>query len=259
MMDYLVVCITAFVVSCLTLFSGFGLGTVLLPVFAIFFPVEEAVAMTAVVHLLNNLFKLALVGRMANLAVVMRFGIPAIVAAMVGAWLLVQLSDLPAVARYEWAGTTKQITPVKLAVAGLMILFAFLELWPRMDRLRLSPRWLPVGGLVSGFFGGLSGHQGALRSAFLLRAGLSKEAFIGTGVVIACLVDVSRLGVYAAGFSTAALREHGWLIAAAAAAAALAGALLGRRLLPSITHRQIRLLVAVLLIGIAVGLGSGLI
>ena len=33
----------------------------------------------------------------------------------------------------------------------------------------------------SGFFGGLSGMQGALRSAFLARAGLSKEAFVASG------------------------------------------------------------------------------
>lgn len=45
------------------------------------------------------------------------------------------------------------------------------------------PHWLPLGGLLSGFFGGLSGNQGALRSAFLLKAGLSKEAFIATGTV----------------------------------------------------------------------------
>jgi hypothetical protein len=38
--------------------------------------------------------------------------------------------------------------------------------------------------------------QRALRSAFLIRAGLSKEAFIATGVVVAAIIDVTRLGVY---------------------------------------------------------------
>ena len=47
-MSFLIVCITALLASGLTLFSGFGLGTVLLPAFAIFFPIEVAVAMTAV-------------------------------------------------------------------------------------------------------------------------------------------------------------------------------------------------------------------
>jgi hypothetical protein len=62
----LIVGVTAFVASGLTLFSGFGLGTVLLPVFSLFLPVPLAVAATAVVHFANNLFKLGLVGTAAD-------------------------------------------------------------------------------------------------------------------------------------------------------------------------------------------------
>jgi len=40
------------------LLSGFGLGTLLLPVFALFFPLPVAIAATALVHLANNFFKL---------------------------------------------------------------------------------------------------------------------------------------------------------------------------------------------------------
>jgi hypothetical protein len=64
------VAVVSFGAALLTLFSGFGLGTLLLPVFALFLPVEIAVAATAVVHLANNLFKLALVGRHADRSVV---------------------------------------------------------------------------------------------------------------------------------------------------------------------------------------------
>jgi len=53
-MDYVFIALVAVVVAALTLFSGFGLGTVLMPAFALFFPVP--VAATAVVHLANNLF-----------------------------------------------------------------------------------------------------------------------------------------------------------------------------------------------------------
>ena len=56
---------------------------------------------------------------------------------------------------------------------------------------------LPLGGILSGFFGGLSGHQGALRSAFLIKAGLSKESFIVTGIVVSMFIDFTRLSVYA--------------------------------------------------------------
>ena len=63
MSEYLLICIVALLASGLTLFSGFGLGTLLLPAFALFFPVPAAIAMTALVHFANNLFKLALLGR----------------------------------------------------------------------------------------------------------------------------------------------------------------------------------------------------
>ena len=80
-MDYIIICLAALIGSALTLFSGFGLGTILVPVFAIFFPIEIAIALTAVVHFLNNLFKLALLGKKANKNVVLRFGFPSVVAA----------------------------------------------------------------------------------------------------------------------------------------------------------------------------------
>ncbi|MEZ4804275.1 MAG: hypothetical protein R2852_01970 [Bacteroidia bacterium] len=55
---------------------------------------------------------------------------------------------------------------------------------------------MPIGGLISGFFGGLSGNQGALRSMFLLKSGLNKEAYIATGILIAFAVDITRLSVF---------------------------------------------------------------
>ncbi len=65
-MNYLIVCVVALVVSGLTFFSGFGLGAMLMPAFALFFPVPVAVAATAIVHLANNIFKVVLIGRKAN-------------------------------------------------------------------------------------------------------------------------------------------------------------------------------------------------
>jgi uncharacterized membrane protein YfcA len=62
--------------------------------FALFLPVPVAVAATAVVHLANNLFKLALVGRKADWTVVVRFALPAFAAAIVGATLLGLLAEV---------------------------------------------------------------------------------------------------------------------------------------------------------------------
>jgi uncharacterized membrane protein YfcA len=110
---------------------------------------------------------------------------------------------------------------------------------------------LPLGGLLSGFFGGLSGHQGALRSAFLIRLGLSKEAFIGTGVVIACMVDVTRLLVYGAAWDSA--RTNGPLMLCAALSAVL-GSWLGKKLMPKISIASVEKAVALLLFGLGAAL-----
>jgi uncharacterized protein len=243
-----VVCAVALVASGLTFFTGFGLGTLLLPAFALFFPVETAVAMTAVVHLANNLFKLALVGRRAAWRVVLVFGAPAVAGAWLGALALARLSHLPELYR--------GVTPVELVIAVLMTAFALLELWPWFKALAVPTRLLPLGGLVTGAFGGLSGHQGAFRSAFLLKLGLPKDSFIATGVVIACLVDITRLGVYAERFFATEIADEGALLVSACASA-FAGALAGSRLLEKVSLRTVEIAVAILLVLVAAGLASG--
>jgi hypothetical protein len=255
-LSYVVICAVALFASGLTFFSGFGLGTLLLPAFALFFPVEQAIALTAVVHFLNSLFKLILVGRHVDRHVVLRFGVPAIVASFAGAWVLLQLAATPAVARYEIAGRPLEVTPVGIVVGLLLLAFALIEIVPRLRDLEFGARLMPVGGVLSGFFGGLSGMQGALRSAFLARAGLSKEAFIGSGVAIAALVDLTRLGVYATYLRDAPSLDYAML--AAAVLAAFAGALAGSRLLPRLTMPGIQRIVSAMLVIVALGLMSGI-
>jgi uncharacterized membrane protein YfcA len=254
-MEYWLVCSVALAASCLTFFSGFGLGTLLLPAFAVFFPVPVAIAMTALVHLANNLFKLGLMGRYANGKTLLRFGITAVPAAFLGAWWLNHLEALPPLLRYTLAGSTHDVTPVNLCIALLLAVFAVLEILPAFSNLALPPKFLPLGGALSGFFGGLSGQQGALRSAFLLRAGLSKQAFIGTGVALACLVDLTRIPLYARHFS--AMGSNAGLLTAAVLSAWI-GAFLGARLFPKATYRSLQILVAVLLLFLAVLIGSGI-
>jgi uncharacterized protein len=98
-MEIIIIALAAFAISILTFFSGFGLGTILTPVFAIFFPIDLAIALTGVVHFCNNLFKIVLVGRKTDKAVLIRFGIPAILASFAGAWLLIKITGLPVLYR----------------------------------------------------------------------------------------------------------------------------------------------------------------
>ena len=256
-MDILIVCAAALVASALTLFSGFGMGTLLMPVFAIFFPVPVAVAQTAVVHLLNNIFKASMFGRNADRGVLLRFGLPALAASFLGAWALLSLAQASPLFTYSMWGREFAVEPVKLTIALLMAGFAALELWPWFQSLAFDRRYLPLGGILSGFFGGLSGHQGAMRSAFLIKSGLTKEAFIGTGVLLAVIVDLSRMTVYAGLLKSADILGNPATVIAATLAA-FAGTFLGARLVKKVTIKFLQVIVSVMLFLVALGLGSGL-
>ncbi|MBL7717477.1 MAG: sulfite exporter TauE/SafE family protein [Flavipsychrobacter sp.] len=256
-MEYVIICLVALLGSALTFFSGFGLATLLVPVFAVFFPIDVAIGLTAIVHFLNNLFKLLLVGRNADRGVALRFGLPALLAAFAGAWVLTLLTGMQPLHEYELWDRHAAITPVKLTVAVLLAAFALIDLVPSLSAISFSRRYLPVGGLLSGFFGGLSGNQGALRSAFLIRIGLSKEAFIATGVVIAVMVDVARLSVYSQKIFAGSSSDIP--LVAAATLSAFAGAYWGNKLLKKVTISALQVMVGVLLLVFALMLGAGVI
>ena len=256
-MSYVLICAVAFAASGLTFLSGFGLGTLLLPAFALFFAIESAVALTAVVHFLNGAFKLILVRRHVEWPVVARFGLPAVAAAFAGAWLLLGLADAGPLLTYSAFGRSIEVLPANLTVGILLLCFALAELLPWFRRVSFPRRYLAVGGLLSGFFGGLVGMQGALRSAFLVKAGLTREAYVGTGAAIAFLIDVSRLSVYAR-LIHERRADFDYPLLAAAVASAFLGAVLGNRYLRKITLHEMQALVAVLLLLVAVGLMSGL-
>lgn len=256
-MEFIIISAIAFLAAILTFFSGFGLGTILTPVMMIFFPVELAIGLTAVVHFFNNIFKLVLIGKHGDLQVIIRFGIPALLAAIVGSMLLVNISDLQPLFSYQINSKTFEILPTKLIISILLIIFASIDLIPYFTKLQFGREKLPIGGLLSGFFGGLSGNQGALRSAFLIKAGLSKEAFIATAVIVSISVDFTRLFVYSSKFSSMIIVEN-WFVLTSATLSAIIGAYIGNKLLKKVTIEFIQKLVAVMLIIISLALASGL-
>ena len=261
MLMYTVVVIASLTVAALTLFSGFGIGTLLMPVFALFFPVEAAIAMTAVVHLTNNIFKLFLVGRHADWNIALKFIVPGLITSAIGAYLMTQMVDTAPLFSYEMNGT-HEVTLLKLVVSALILFFSFLELAPRFREISFRERYIPLGGALSGFFGGLSGHQGALRSAFLLRSLDDKTKFIGTGVVCAVVVDLSRLIVYGTLFFGGAVdkivESGGLSLMGVALITAFLGSFLGRRLMKKVKMRHVRNIVGVMLFVLALLIGSGI-
>lgn len=257
-MEIIVISLVAFFAAILTFFSGFGLGTILTPVMMIFFPVDIAIAFTGIVHFSNNIFKLLIIGQKANKKVLIRFGIPAIFAAFFGSYILINMDTNYIMYSYTLMGELQSISYVKFLISIILIVFALIDLIPFFKKLKFGEKSLPLGGFLSGFFGGLSGNQGALRSSFLIKLNLEKQTFIATTVVISFFVDVTRLGVYSTNLFKINLEEH-LVLGICSVSSAILGAFVGNKLLKKVTLNSIRVLVATLILFLATGLLLGLI
>ncbi len=259
-MSYIIIPFVALTASLLTFFSGFGLGTLLLPVFTLYFDVTIAVGLTAIVHFCNNIFKIGLVYKNINWNIVLRFGLPSLVAALVGAYLLKNLFTQTIILHHYSFGVsekTHNITLFNVLIGVLIIVFSLFEVMPYLKNLSFNQNKLTVGGLLSGFFGGLSGHQGALRSAFLIKLNLPKEQFVATGTAIACVVDIARMSVYAFTFDFIHVKNNSSLILLAVLAAVV-GALVGNKLLKKTTLNFLKWFVTIFMIAIALLMIAGL-
>ncbi|MBL4592191.1 MAG: sulfite exporter TauE/SafE family protein [Flavobacteriales bacterium] len=258
-MEYFIIGAVSLFTAILTFFSGFGVGTILTPVFVVFFPIEIAIAMTAIVHFLNNLFKVGLTYKNIDKSTLIRFGLPAIPFALLGAWLLVSISkDNLLLANFNIFGLKCEVYLIQLIVGLLMLFFAIAELYPSFKKDTIKQKHLFIGGIISGFFGGLTGHQGALRTMFLIKSGLSKDAFIATGIAIACFVDISRLSIYFSKVQDINIQENIGIITTATLCA-FVGAYFGKKLLKKITINTIQYMVSFLIIVISILLIFGII
>jgi hypothetical protein len=80
---------------------------------------------------------------------------------------------------------------------GCLLLFAGvsgLAGWSERMHFGRGTAWLA--GALSGFFGGIVGNQGGIRSAALMGFQLSKEGLVATATATGVLVDAARMPVY---------------------------------------------------------------
>lgn len=242
-MNLIIIASCALFASLITFYSGFGLGTILTPIIAIFFPLPVAIVLTAIVHLFHNLLKTGLLWKKIDWTIAFYFGIFAMIGSAIGAFLLKEIADIPPLYTYTLLMFSKEISILHLVIGTLLILFATLEL---LSKKIVKIKNLPVGGLMSGFFGGLSGYQGAFRSLFLIQTKLQKKEFIGTSGLISAFVDIIRLIVYSISFSKLFLSIDGMLLGVTIGGALL-GIAIGMGLLKQVTINFIRKGVAILL------------
>ena len=248
-MEVLIISIVAFLAALLTFFSGFGLGTILTPVMLIFFPPEIAISLTGIVHFCNNIFKLSIIGSQFNKEVLIKFGIPAVIFAFAGSYALFFISNDTLFTHHLFVKKI-DVSYLQFIIAIILIFFALIDLIPFFKKLKFNKSILPIGGILSGFFGGLTGNQGALRSAFLIKMNLEKSVFIATTVVISFFVDLTRISVYISKIKDFEISNY-LILGLAAIVSAIAGSFIGFKSLKKVTLNFIRNLVAIMILLIA--------
>jgi uncharacterized membrane protein YfcA len=101
-------------------------------------------------------------------------------------------------------------------------------------------------GLLSGFFGGLVGEQGGIRSVALLSFDVEKEAFIATATATALIVDAVRMPIY---FITQTGQFSQFLIILILSCAAVcAGTIVGNFILKRIPEKSFKRIVSLLIL-----------
>jgi uncharacterized membrane protein YfcA len=210
--------------------SGFGIGSVLTPLFAAHYGTKLAVAIVSVPHLVGTAVRFARLRQHVDRRVLIRFGVLSAVGGLLGA-LLNARADSPALT----------------IVFGLLLLFAGVtSLFGLSERMRFGRKTAWAAGALSGIFGGMVGNQGGIRSAALLGFEISKESFVATATAIALIVDGARLPVYA--FAEHRAIAGAWVPIAFGTAGVLIGTLWGVRLLRRIPEETFRRAVSLLIV-----------
>ena len=238
-LQYIVLVSLSLFTSIVTLFTGFGVGTIMMPVMALFFDVKVAILLAAIVHIFNNLSRIVLYYRHLRWEIVRRFGVVSIVGAFVG----------------SFAQLTVDSSWLKNGVGLFLALFALLSLRPGLINWKLPAVIDVAGGFLSGLIGGLIGNQGAIRSLYLLNYKLEKQELIVSAALIAVVIDLTRIPVYA--YANYRYLTDNFLLLALVILASIAGTLIGSRILPQVSSELFKriILVAVLLLGVLMLLG----
>jgi uncharacterized protein len=214
--------------------AGFGIGSLLTPVFALRVDMKLAVAAVAIPHLVATALRLTMMRQHVDWRLVRTFGVMSAVGGLTGALLQQRLRG-----------------PGLVMVFGGLLVFAGLTgLTGAIERVRLGRTAAWVAGLLSGVFGGLVGNQGGIRSAALLGFDVRPAAFVASATAAALMVDLARMPVYVA-LEAERLVDLASLIALAAIGA-IAGTIGGERVLRRIPPPLFKKLVSALVLALGI-------
>jgi len=221
--------------------AGFGIGSLLTPVFAARLGTRLAVAAVAIPHFVGTLQRFFVLRRHVDRRVLLGFGAASAAGGLAGALLHARVAN----------------RPLALVFGTLLLLAGLSELTGWMQRVRWGRGAAWVAGALSGLLGGLVGNQGGIRSASMLGFEVPKESFVATATAVGVIVDLARLPVYLV-TDGRALRAQ-WPLILAATAGAVIGTPIGIRVLARVPERVFRRVVSVLLLllGVAMILTGG--
>lgn len=241
LLQYISLILITLLTSVITLFTGFGVGTIMMPVMALFFDVKVAIFLAAIVHFFNNLSRILLYRRDLRRDILRRFGVVSIAGAFLGSFAQLYLQS-------AW---------LKTGVGIFLSLFALVSLLPFPIRWKFPPAVDVAGGFLSGLIGGLIGNQGAIRSLYLLNYRLDKQELIASAAMIAVVIDATRIPVYAVS-NFGYLRENLTLMLLVILAS-IAGTLIGGRILPKVSYEFFRRIILVAVLGLGISMTVGII
>jgi uncharacterized membrane protein YfcA len=210
--------------------AGFGIGSLLTPVLAASTGAKIAVAAVSIPHAIGTSIRFWRFRRAVDWRIVRSFGITSAAGGLTGALLNT----------FSSGRALEIVFGCLLMLAGASQVTGFARRW----RLRGALAWL--GGAVSGFFGGLVGNQGGIRTAAMLGFDVDKRRFVATTTAVAWLIDAARVPVYLAAERTALAAL--WSTIVIAAAAVTVGTLFGERLLARVPDTKFRVVVGSLLL-----------
>jgi len=230
------IAVAAILAGAIASVAGFGIGSILTPLFAIHFGTKLAVAAVSIPHLIATALRFLRIGEHVDKRVFVSFGITSAAGGLLGALLHARFSS----------------TALSYVLGALLVFAGMMGVTGLSRRMRFEGVAAWIAGALSGAFGGLVGNQGGIRSAAMLGMRVSKESFVATATAIALVVDLARMPVYAVVQGKEVLGI--WPVLLLAIIGVVLGTLAGERVLRKIPEPLFRRIVSLIVLTLGVAM-----
>ena len=192
--------------------------------------------MVAIIHWFGDVWKITLFRKGFNLRLIALFGVIGLATSSLGAFVSLGANEQMLL----------RLLGAFLAGYAIFLIFQSKFKIPAGNLTALS------GGALSGFFAGMFGIGGAIRSMFLSSFDLPKAVYIATAGAIGILVDSTRIITYFTGGAT--LPKELWYGLLLSIPVSFLGAQIAKKIVDKIPQNQFRVVIAVFLLVIGIKL-----